>query len=373
MTPDRLRSLTLSFLGLAALGGCGHHAAPAAAPQPVLVSTVHLRDGAGVRRIAGVVMARHAATLGFQVGGRVVARLVEVGQSVRAGQALARLDGADYALSAAAAADQLGAARAAAAQAASDAARLGRLAGSGAVAPADRERQRSEADAAAARAGAAASQLALARRQVADAVLVAPFDGVVTAVDVEVGQVVAAGQPVLGIAQRGEPEVVADLPADAASGAASAAASASYFDLPGVRTPLRLRELAPQASGGSWRARYALRAPAPAGLRLGMAATLELRGGGAVAVAALPAQALMQEAGQARVWRIDAGGQHVVAQPVAVLGYDDDVVFVAGLHDGDRIVSAGVQKLDPGLAIAPQERSGDGLNTGVAQAAGGAR
>ena len=142
----------------------------------------------------------------------MVDRLVEVGDVVKAGQALARLDPADYQLAVSAAADQVQAASVDAQQAASDEARLRRLLADGSVGSADHERQKARADAAAARLEQARRQLDLARNRESYATLVAPYAGVVTALRFERGQVVAEGQPVLSLARDGEREIVADLP-----------------------------------------------------------------------------------------------------------------------------------------------------------------
>jgi len=161
----------------------------------------------------------------------VVDRLIEIGDTVKAGQVLARLDPADYQLAVSAATDQVQAASVDAQQAASDEARLRRLLADGSVGAADHERQKARADAAAARLDQARRQLDLARNREGYATLVAPYAGVVTALRFERGQVVAEGQPVLSLARDGEREIVADLPEEWVGRARTLAAVAFAFVL----------------------------------------------------------------------------------------------------------------------------------------------
>ncbi|TMG96716.1 MAG: biotin/lipoyl-binding protein [Betaproteobacteria bacterium] len=107
------------------LAACSGPPAPAAVVKPVFVTTVTEAASSQTRSFTSVVRARVETDLGFRTGGKVVDRLVEVGDVVKAGQALARLDPADYQLAVSAAADQVQAASVDAQQAASDEARLG--------------------------------------------------------------------------------------------------------------------------------------------------------------------------------------------------------------------------------------------------------
>lgn len=362
-----------AFAVIAGLAGCGEKPTPQAKPHPVLVTTVRNLPGGQERAFTGVVRARYESDQGFRTAGKVVTRLVEVGQMVKAGQPLARLDAADYELAAHAAEDQLQAARADAEQAAADEARFRRLLSDHSVAVADHERQRARADAAAARQAQAQRQSDLARNRAKYATLFAEFDGVVTSVRFEIGQVVAEGQPVVTIARPSELEVVADLPEEMARDARSLAASASFWDVPDLVVPLKLRELAPSAAAQTrtFRARFSVVDKSPAlhqALHLGTTANLQLAGKGGKPAALLPATALLKTDGKAIVWQVDDSGKRVVAKPVEVIGYTDEAVLVRGLPDGAKVVSAGIQKLDSGLDVSPIERSASGMNLGVSQA-----
>lgn len=365
--PSPAAHAALWLLALVGLAACAEKTAPPPAKQPVLVTTVHNLPTGHERRFTAVVRARYESELGFRTGGKVVARLVEVGQAVKAGQALARLDPADYELALRAAEDQWQAARVDAEQAASDAARFRRLLGDHSVSIADHERQKARAEAAAARQAQAMRQLELARNKAGYTTLAAEFDGVVTAVRFEVGQVVAEGQPVLAIAKQAEMEVEADLPEELAGSARTFAASATFWDVPDLVLPLKLRELSPMAAAQTrtFRARFNLGQIPAAGrqaLHLGMTANLRLADRNGEALAMLPAAALLKTDAMTFVWQLDGSGRHLVAQPVEVVRYSDDAVLLRGLRDGVRVVSAGAQKLDANLEVTAVERSASGLN-----------
>ena len=320
-----------------------------------------------------MIRARVETELGFRTAGKVVDRLVEVGDSVKAGQVLARLDPADYQLAVKAAADQVQAALVDAQQAASDEARFRRLLADGSVGAADHERQKARADAAAARLDQANRQLDLSRNREGYATLVAPYAGVVTTLRFERGQVVAEGQPLLSLARDGEREVVAELPEDWVGRARSLVATATPWNDPTSQLHLVLRELSPQASaqGRTYRARYSAapesREPVAA-LPLGSTMQLTLSAPHAgPATAVLPVSALVKGSGPAGVWTLNAKGSGLVFTPVQVVSIDDATVHVTGLTTGSKVVSVGAQKLDIGTAVRAIERVPDSATATVAK------
>jgi RND family efflux transporter MFP subunit len=349
------------------LSACGEKEQPQEKPHPVLVTTAHNVTGEYKRTFTGIVGARYESDQGFRTGGKVIARLVEVGQSVVAGQALARLDPTDYQLAVQVAEDQLQAALVDAEQAASDEARFRRLLADHSVSVADHERQKAKSDAAAARQAQAARQLDLARNRTRYATLVAEFDGVITSVRFETGQVVSEGQPLITLARPSELEVVADLPEEMAGSARTFSASATFWDLPDLAVPLKLRELSPVAAAQTrtFRARFSIEDATRVALHLGMTANLHLsrKDGGLAAV--LPATAVWKTDGKTMVWQVDTSGGKLVAQPVEVIRYTNEAVLVRGLADGVKVVSAGIQKLAPGFEVVPVERSASGMNLAI--------
>lgn len=368
---------TASLSSLAAasllLAGCGEPPAPPALVKPVFVTTVAHAASAQTRTFTSVVRARVESELGFRTGGKVVERLVEVGDRVKAGQVLARLDPIDYQLAVKVAADQVQAAAVDAQQSASDEARFRRLLADGSVGSADHERQKARADAAAARLGQANRQLELARNREGYATLVAPYAGVVTALRFERGQVVAEGHPVASLARDGENEIVAELPEDWVGRARKLSATATSWNDPKSRVPLALRELSPQASaqGRTYRARYSATPESRAqvaALPLGSTMQLTLSGPQAgPATAALPVSALLKGSGPPGVWILNAQGSGLVFTPVQVVSIDDATVHVTGLAVGSRVVSVGAQKLDARTAVRAIERAPDAPTATVAK------
>jgi RND family efflux transporter MFP subunit len=368
-------SVSLSSIAAASLllAGCSEPPAPAAAVRPVFVTTVNQTASAKTRSFTSVVRARVESDLAFRTGGKVVERLVDVGDRVKAGQVMARLDPADYQLAVKAASDQVQAATVDAQQAASDEARFGRLLVDGSVGAADHERQKARSDAAAARLDQARRQLELARNREGYAALVAPYAGVVTALRFERGQVVPEGQPVVSLAREGDNEVVVDLPEDWVGRARSLTATAAPWTDPNARLRLVLRELSPQASaqGRTYRARYAAASESRAqvsALPLGSTVQLTLSATQAgPATVSLPVSALVKGSGPEGVWALDAKGSGLVFTPVKVVSIDDATVHVTGLAVGSRVVSVGAQKLDAGTAVRAIERTPEAATATVAK------
>lgn len=351
--------------------GCSEPPQAPVVVKPVFVTTVAPTATAHSRTFTSVVRARVESDVAFRTGGKVIERFVELGDRVKAGQVLARLDPADYELAVKAAADQVQAASVDAQQAASDEARLRRLLVDGSVGEADQERQKARADAAAARLDQARRQLELTRNREGYTALIAPYAGIVTGVRFERGQVVPEGQPVVSLAREGDQEVVVDLPEDWVGRARTLTASASPWADPDVRLRLTLRELSPQASaqGRTYRARFAAATESRAqvsALPLGSTVQLTLASPQAGPAAfSLPVSALVKGSGPEGVWTLNAQGSGLVFTPVKVVAIDDATVRVTGLNAGSRVVSVGAQKLDAGMPVRAIERAPEAVTNQV--------
>lgn len=329
-------------------------------PEPIrAVRTVEVRYGAmeQTNRYTGSVQARHEVDQAFRVGGKVVARPIDVGRRVREGDVLAVLDDTDFRHAEEAARQQLIAATTQARQAESDRQRLDALKADGSVSVAEDERARSNAETAKAAAEAEARKLELARNRLRYTTLRASQSGVVTAVRFEVGQVVAEGQPVVSIANQGEPEIVVDVPEDHLAAFQAARYTASLASAPERTFGVVLRELSPQAASQTRTYRARLRPASPRQLPLGATATLVVERKAAEAhLAAIPATAITQSHSQPAVWVVRRDGAEGVGKVdllrVAVHGYRNDEVLISGLDAGELVVTAGVQKMAPDLTVA---------------------
>jgi len=337
--------------------GCAPDKPPAEAPRMVRTVELHYDKAREANRYFGTVQARHEVDQGFRVGGKIVQRKVDVGQSVREGDVLAVLDNVDYRLAEEAASQQLVASRAQARQAESDRKRLEALKVDGSVSAADEEQAQTRAQQTKAAAEADEHKLELARNRLKYTVLRAPRSGVVTVVRAEVGQVVAEGQPVVSIAAQGEPEIVVDVPEDHFASFKKSQYKAWLNTAPGEAFEVSVRELSLQAAAQTRTYRARLKPVSPRPLPLGATATVVVeRTAAEAAMAAIPASAMTQANGEPAVWVVrrgdDGAAGTVQLTPVVVHGYRNDEVLVSGPPAGLLVVTAGVQKMAPGLRVA---------------------
>jgi len=341
----------------AMLSACTPHTPPAEAPRPVRTSEIRYDAARDANRYAATVQSRYEVEQAFRVGGKVAQRKVDVGQVVHEGDVIAVLDDADYRLAEEAARQQWQSAVTQARQAESDRKRLGDLKADGSVSVSDDERATSGAQTAQATQEAQARQLELARNRLKYTVLRASRSGVVTAVRFEVGQVVPEGQPVVTIADPGVPEIVVDVPEDQLAAFQQASYKASLASAPGESFDVALREMSPQAAAQTRTYRARLKPVSARHLPLGATATLvSNRVMSEMPAASLPASALTQADGKPAVWVVKHAGNEAVGTvelvPVKVLGYRNEDVLVSGPKSGDQVITAGVQKMAPGLKVA---------------------
>jgi membrane fusion protein, multidrug efflux system len=347
----------ITLAAAALLSACSPDKPSVEAPRPVHTTEIRYDVAREANRYVGTVQSRFEVDQAFRVGGKVAQRKVDVGQFVREGDVLAVLDDSDYRLAEEVARQQWTAAVAQARQAESDRQRLGSLMGDGSVSVADDERARSGAQTAQASEGAQLRQLELARNRVKYTVLRASRSGVVTAVRFEVGTVVAEGVPVVAFADPGTPEIVVDVPEDQLTAFKKANFMAALASAPDERFEVALRELSPQAAAQTRTYRARLKPVGARALPLGATATLVTdRVVSDVQAAAIPATALTQANGRPAVWVVKRAGKEPVGSvdlmPVAVIGYRNDLALVSGLPAVGQVVTAGVQKMAPGLKVA---------------------
>jgi len=324
---------------------------PIRAVKVVTVGLAHMDSGA---EFAGEVRARVESRLGFRVGGKVVRRQVELGQRVKAGQVLAQLDPLDYQLAAQAARAQVAAAVSSHELAASDFKRYQDLRERNFISAAELERREASLKAAQAQLAQARAQSSGQGNQASYTTLVADVAGVVTAVEAEPGQVVAAGAPVVRVAQDGPRDVVFAVPEDRVALIKTGAAvvvrgwsGAASFD--GV-----VREVAASADPVTRTFGVKVALGAQDTLALGSTVTVLLPGldRGAAPVIKLPTSALRQDGKSQAVWVLDKPGMTVRLQPVQIATVDgNEVVLAGGLKPGMQVVVAGVHVLSPGQKV----------------------
>ncbi len=204
----------------------------------------------------------------------------------------------------------------------------------------------------------AKAQLAVAQNQSAYAVLQAPEDGVITSVNAEAGQVVAAGLPVMKLAREDEREVAISVPENRIDELARAKAiGVALAASPQKIYPARVREISPSVDPvtRTFAVRVAVLAP-DAALQWGMTATVGLVAAGPANAALLPLTSLYRQDDQPAVWIYDPATHKVALRPVTIGQYrEDGVIVTSGLASGDWVVTAGVHKLRPGQTVRPYE------------------
>lgn len=335
------------------LAACSAETAPAPkAERPVQVQKVAYQAEDAARDFVGVVRARYETDLGFRVAGKMVTRLVNVGDRVHAGDVVARLDPEDLRLQVESAEAELAAANTNLAQTSSDYERYETLKSRGYASIADFDRKTAAKGEAESRLARAKRSLELARNQLDYAELKAVADGVITATLAEPGQVVALGQPVVKLAHRGEKEAVVALPENWLAKAREAKASVTLWSENGRHYAARLRELSPQADQATrtYAARFTILDPDDS-VALGMTATVTLKPAGETMVAKVPLSAVLSRGSGASVYVVNAGGE-LTLRPVTVASFnEDDALITGGITAGEKIVTLGVQKLEPGLKV----------------------
>jgi RND family efflux transporter MFP subunit len=298
-----------------------------------------------------VIASRTETDLAFRIGGKMVTRLVDAGDRVKAGDVIARLDPEDLTLQLESAEAEFAAATSSLAQASADRDRFDTLKAQGHATAADYDRKALARDEAAARLERAERTLSLAKRQVAYAELKADVDGVVTATAAEPGQVVAVGQPIATLAHLDGKEAVVALPEDWFAHAAEANATVSLWSDSARHLDAHLRELSPEADPATrtYAARFAI-ADADDSIAFGMTATVTLTRQGGAPVARLPLAAILNKGEGPAVYVVR---DHALAlAPVKVAAFTEDTATItSGVSDGDQVVTLGVQKLEPGEQV----------------------
>lgn len=358
--------MTRSILPLAAftaiastllLAACERAAAPPEPIRPVRVSTVSPQVFETRSSYTGEVRARYETNMAFRVGGKIVARYVEIGSEVKKGTLLARLDPEDTRLATQNARAQLSAAQANFNQAQTELKRYKTLFDSKVISQAELDRRQNTYNTAEAQLDSARSQLRVAQNQMDYTELQADADGVVTAIGIETGQVVSAGQTVLKLARPEEKEVVFNVAENRLDELRGATAIAiSLWAQPEKEYSGVVREIAPGADPATrtYAVKVSVQNP-PATMRLGMTSTVSIVRRSDTSVVALPLAALYQQGGDPAVW-IYAGPAEgegkVDLRPVKVAAYIENAVLIAdGLKEGEKVVTAGVHKLIPGQVV----------------------
>jgi RND family efflux transporter MFP subunit len=321
--------------------------------RPVRTITVEHSKLGDTVSLTGHVEAENQVSFAFRLGGRVIERLVNVGDQVEPGQILAKLDPQNEISALRTAQANLVAAEGQLIKTSNAFGRQETLLRQGFTTRAQFDAAQQAMRASQSQVDSSRAQLDNAQDRVGFTQLHADAAGSVTAVGAEQGEVVQAGQMVLQVARQDGRDAIFDVPAQLLRQAPETAViEVTLTDDPAVKATGRVREVAPQADPATrtFRVRVGL-SDTPEAMRLGSTVT------GRVILAstpeiAIPATALTNFNRQPAVWIVDQDKKTVSTRNVEVLRFDPATVIIAqGLIPGEVVVTAGVQALHDGQEV----------------------
>lgn len=361
-TAALIRPIAAAGFAVLVLAGCARNEAPAEAVRPAQLVQASVGNTSATAVFAGEIRPRFEADLGFRIAGKIIERKVDVGARVRRGQALARLDPADVGLQVDAARSALNVTQTDYTYAKAEYERYQNLHAQKFISASALDAKRSAYESARAKVEQARAQLAVTQNQAGYATLTAPEDGVITAINVEAGQVVGIGQAVMKLARENEREVAISVPENRLDELRSAKSLVAMLSAnPGKLYPARVREIAPSVDPvtRTFAVRVSVLDSDPA-LRWGMTANVAIMSEGAHAAALLPLSSVYHATdGTPAVWVYDPQTHKVALRSVKLGPYREDGVLIeSGIKHGEWVVAAGVNKLQPGQVIRPYEAAG---------------
>ena len=350
------------FIALAAAAGLAACSKTETAPEPVRAVrtlTVAAQSAGGSYEYAGEVRARTESRLSFRVGGKMLRRAVDLGDSVKAGQVLAQLDPQDLRLGQDASRAAVAVAQAGFDQNAADFKRYKDLHDQGFIGGAELERRESALKTSRAQLEQAKAQSSVQGNQAGYSTLLADASGVVTAVDLEPGMVAAAGTPVLRLAHDGPRDVVFAVPEDKVGLVKALASQPGRFKVrlwgaAGEPLAATIREISAAADPvtRTFLVKADIGNATASGIRLGQTASVLMELPQTPGVTKLPLSALREEQGRSSVWLVDSKAMTVSSQAVKLAGADgNEAVITSGLAPGQIVVTAGVHVLSPGQKV----------------------
>ncbi|MER9851667.1 efflux RND transporter periplasmic adaptor subunit [Mesorhizobium sp. M0106] len=346
----------LALIVVAALGlaGCSQEKAEVTEIiRPVKV--VEIAKASDTRQLSysGSVRARTEMNLGFRINGKITERLVDIGDRVKPGDVLARIDPTDYELSVRSAQASLDAADRQVETVELTRKRAEQLYAKNFAPKSQLEQATLSYNQAVATRDSARSQLAQAQNQVRYTDLKADKNGIVTSVAADVGQVVGSGTPVVTVAIDGEKEVLIAVPeTDIAEFKPGKTVKAGFWSDEALTLDGKVREVAGSADPQSRTFAVRVSLPNDSRVLLGMTASIEAAADNRQQLVSIPLAALAQKDSQSIVWTVDRNGGTVHAHPVKVAAFTPDGVSVAdGLKPGDVVVAAGTQFMTENLKV----------------------
>ncbi len=353
--PQSLNQLITQFSVIAMallLAACSEKPPVVEDIRPVRAIQISPAGAENVVELAGEIQPRYESRLGFRVGGKLIARQVEIGSVVKRGQLLMQIDPRDLQLSQSQANASVNAAASNLSLAKAEYERYRELRQKNFVSQAVLDAKEAAYKSALANHEQSNAALNIATNQNSYANLVADADGVVTALQAEAGQVVAAGTPVVQLARTGEKEARISIPEDQVEMVRQVKEmQVRIWANQALVLRGQLRELSPVADPATRTYTAKISIPnAPPEVRLGMTATVRFITKADKNLIRLPLTVLLNEKNQTSIWVIENGA--VKSVPVQVGGVmGNEVVIASGVNAGQMIVTAGVNTLRAGQKV----------------------
>ena len=339
--------LLLLVIATIFFAGCGSQNLEIDKPPFVKTVTVTADNQVQESIYSGVVKGRYETKMSFQVGGKIISRQVEAGSQISRGDLLMTLDAKDIVQQGNAADAAVSAALAELNLAKSNLERYTELFQQEAISAATLDQFQSQYDAALAKYNSAVAQSRQSKNAIGYTKLTANASGVITEINVEVGQVVAAGQTVLTLTQTDELEVEVNIPENKISAIKINQPCVVRYWANDITVSGTVREISPIADSSSRTFKVKISLPQNQNAKLGMTASVAFaeKDSGVI----LPLSAIYQTGSQAQVWTVREG--KVTLKNVTVKNFRDNEVEVEGLNSGEVVVVAGVHKLREGQEV----------------------
>jgi RND family efflux transporter MFP subunit len=349
---SRLQVLAAGLI-VTAVAGCNKPPSSAEEARPVRTVTVERKAEGGIVSLTGQIRAKDQVGLAFRLDGRMIERPANVGDVVKAGQIVAKLDPQNQQNALRSAQADLATAQAVLTQARLTFGRQQKLLADGWTTRAGFDEAEKALAAAQAQVDSAQAHVSIAQDQLSYTTLVADAPGAVTSVGAEPGEVVRAGQTIVQLARQGGRDAVFDVPEQLIrTGPRDPVVDIALINDPQVKATGRVREVSPQANATTrtFQVKVGIIDP-PDALSLGSTVTGSIRLSAPAGVE-VPASVLTEANGRPAVWVVDPQSQSVSLRNVDVLRYDPAAVVVSqGLNTGEIVVTAGVQTLRPGQKV----------------------
>lgn len=337
----------------AILAGCNDSAPSAPAVRPVRAITVGRTTGSETVSGTGHIRAQEQASLAFRIDGRLIERPVHVGDMVKPGQIIGRLDPLIQQNALRQAQANVSAAEGQLVQARATFARQQDLLKDGFTPRSSFDEAQQHLQTTEAQLASAKAALRNAEEQLSYTVLTADAAGTVTATGGEPGEVVAPGKMIVQVARQGGRDAVFDVPAQVIRIVPrDSVVEVALTDDPSVKTTGRLREVGAQAdpTTRTFQVKVGLINP-PEAMRLGATITGRIQLALPAGVG-IPASALTEAKERPAVWVVDPQTQTVSLRNVEILRHDPASIFISqGLENGEVVITAGVQTLRPGQKV----------------------